>query len=416
MTTLEDLSTYTPMGDKKNSDFFEEYLPRIYDRRTTSGLNDIVGHMAAVVVQVEHGDAVNYMAELAVMGPYRFRAARLTDTHKVYVLQSQPEFPRMIILEPLTATYEDAITRWNTLYPLARKKPNARYIGEIYKAQSTAAVREALEPQNVRFAYPGDTVNSFYALPHLTFSFLSDYTYNRVGYVDVDIDDIDALGLGEPFSLTAAEQGTLDRADALQAEHGIQGLILGIDHAATRILSGDREYALLEYLTMVPYYFWGAYNIHEMNSSTNVTRHPDLSDEKVSPARVFTANNTPSIVNSFDNLPMPTEDFVRNFGRRMHHIAMAVIDGHVVDEKNVDFVVRNLAEMGTPFLAKVVGECKDDPNLKQIFSKSSPHSLLITEYIERCHDFQGFFTRDNVASLTAAAGADERYEHGHVFD
>ena len=302
------------------------------------------------------------------------------------------------------------------LYPLARKKPNARYIGEIYKAQSTKAVREALEPQNIRFAYPGDTVNAFYAMKHLTFTFMSDFTYNRVGYVDVDIDDLDALGLGESISLTAEERGKLDRADALQEEHGIKGLVLGVDHAATRILAGDREHALLEYLTVVPYYFWGAYNIHEMNSSTNVTRHPDIDDEKKSPARVFTANNTPSIVNSFDNLPMPTEDFVRNFGRRMHHLAMAVIDGHVADEKNVDYVVRQLADMGTPFLAHVVGECKDDPNLKQIFSKSSPYSLLITEYIERCHHYEGFFTRDNVAALTAAAGADERYEHGHVFD
>ena len=92
------------------------------------------------------------------------------------------------------------------LYPLARKKPNARYIGEVYKAESTKAVREALEPQNIRFAYPGDTVNDFYAMEHLTFTFLSDFTYNRVGYVDVDIDDIDALGLGEPISLTAEEQ------------------------------------------------------------------------------------------------------------------------------------------------------------------------------------------------------------------
>ena len=368
------------------------------------------------MVQVEHGDGIAYMAELAAMGPYRFQSAHLTGTHRIFVLQSRPEFPRMIVLEPLTTGYEDAVTRWNLLYPLARKKPNARYIGEIYQAESTKAVREALEPQNVRFAYPGDTVNSFYALEHLTFTFMSDFTYNRVGYVDVDIDDADALGLGEEISLTAAERGMLDRADALQAEHGVKDLVLGIDHAATRILAGDREHALLEYLTVVPYYFWGAYNIHEMNSSTNVTRHPDIDDDKKSPARVFTANNTPSIVNSFDNLPMPTEDFVRNFGRRMHHIAMAVIDGHVADEKNVDYVVRQLAEMGTPFLAHVVGECKDDPNLKQIFSKSSPYSMLITEYIERCHHYEGFFTRDNVAALTAAAGADERYEHGHVFD
>ncbi len=47
-----DLATYTPMGDKKNSDFFEEYLPRVYDRRRESGLNEIVGNTAAVVVQV----------------------------------------------------------------------------------------------------------------------------------------------------------------------------------------------------------------------------------------------------------------------------------------------------------------------------------------------------------------------------
>ena len=149
---------------------------------------------------------------------------------------------------------------------------------------------------------------------------------------------------------------------------------------------------------------------------TNVTRHPNVDDDKKSPARVFTANNTPSYVNSFDNLPMPTEDFVRNFGRRMHHMAVAVIDGHVAAEKNVDYVVRQLSDMGTKFLAHVVGECKDDPNLKQIFSKSSAYSGLITEYIERCHHYEGFFTRDNVAALTAAAGADERYEHGHVFD
>lgn len=411
-----DLATYTPMGDKKNSDFFEEYLPRVYERRRESGLDQIVGTTAALVVQVEHGDGVDYMAELAAMGPYRFQSARLNDTHKVYVLQSQPEFPRLVVLEPLAANYEDAVTRWNMLYPLARKKPNARYIGEVYNAESTKAVREALEPHNIRFAYPGDTVNGFYAMEHLTFTFMSDFTYNRVGYVDVDMDDLDELGLGEAISLTAEEQGKLDRADALQAEHGIKGLVLGVDHAATRILAGDREHALLEYLTVVPYYFWGAYNIHEMNSSTNVTRHRDIDDEKKSPARVFTANNTPSIVNSFDNLPMPTEDFVRNFGRRMHHIAMAVLDGHIAEEKNVDYVVRQLAEMGTPFLAHVVGECKDDPNLKQIFSKSSPYSLLITEYIERCHNYEGFFTRDNVAALTAAAGADERYEHGHVFD
>ena len=152
-----DLATYTPMGDKKNSEFFEEYLPQVYQRRKESGLDELVGEMAALVVQVEHGDGIDYLAELAVMGPYRLQNVRLTDTHKVYVLQSQPEFPRMIVLEPLSADYEDNMTRWNMMYPMARKKPNARYIGEIYKAQNCKAVRDALEPQNIRFDYPGES-------------------------------------------------------------------------------------------------------------------------------------------------------------------------------------------------------------------------------------------------------------------
>jgi hypothetical protein len=411
-----DLKTYKTLGDKENSDFFEEFLPRIYERRTSAGLHELVGDMAAVVVQVQHGDAVDYLAELAVMGPYRLTDARLTETHRVFLLRSQPEFPRLIVLEPLSPAYEDEVTRWNELYPLSRAKPNARYIGEVYKASSVSAVREALEPQNVRFVYEGDQENAFYCLPHLTFTFLSDFTYNRVGYVDTDIDDLDGLGLDERIVLSPADQTKLDAAAGLQESHGIHGLVLGLDHMATRILAGEREDAILEYLTMVPYYFWGAYNIVEMNSSTNVTRNPNVDDDKKSPARVFTANNTPSFVNSFEQLPMPTEDFVRNFGRRMHHMAYAVIDGHVATEKNVDYVVRELNELGTEFLAHVVGECKDEPNLKQIFSKSSPFSLLITEYVERCHGYEGFFTRGNVAALTEAAGEAERYDHGHVFD
>ncbi|RLE24992.1 MAG: hypothetical protein DRJ50_03755, partial [Actinobacteria bacterium] len=409
-------STYKSLGDKKNSDFFTDYLPRIYERRVPCGLDQMVSEMAGVVVQVEHGDAVQYLAELAMMGPYRLTDSRLTDTHRVFLLQSQPEFPRLIVLEPLSPGYTDEVTRWNRMYPLSRDKPNARYIGEVYRATSTAAVRDALEPQNIRFVYAGDQENSFYFGDHIAFTFLSDFTYNRVGYVDVDLDDLDALGLGERFTLAPSDRAVINAAADLQAAHGIENLVLGLDHMATRVLAGEREDAILEYLTMVPYYFWGAYNISEMNSSTNVTRHPNVSDDKVSPARVFTANNTPSFVNSFDDLPMPTEDFVRNFGRRMHHMAYAVIDGHIADEKNVDYVVRQLIEMGAQFLAHVVGECKDEPNMKQIFSKSSPYSLLITEYVERCHGFQGFFTRTNVAALTAAAGEAERYEHGHVFD
>jgi hypothetical protein len=59
------------------------------------------------------------------------------------------------------------------------------------------------------------------------------------------------------------------------------------------------------------------------------------------------------------------------------------------------------------FLEQIIGECRDFPDLKQIFSKSSLFSVLVTEYVQRCHGFEGFFTKTNVAYLTKAAGLDE---------
>ncbi|WP_421984190.1 hypothetical protein [Roseibium sp.] len=412
-----DYSDYQPKGDKKNSEFFEEYLPKIYDRRAKTGVNDLVGRMKAVVIQVEAGDGVATMAELHRMTPNRYHSSYISGTHKFHVLHNKPEFPAVILMEPLSDTYEDYIKRLNVLYPLSRQKSNTRYVGEVFHCPDTAELLKTLEAQSIRFDYPGDTENAFYTSMGIVFSTPSDFTGNRIGYSGHDFNDPESLALGERVTLTDAENALLQDGIAFAEEHGLNELMLGYDHMATRILAGEREDAILEFQTMVPYYFWGAYNISDMNSSTNVNRCPIVSDDKQSPAKVFTANNTPSFVNSFENLPMPTEDFVRNYGRRMHHMAVEILDGdHPSNQKNVDYVVGLLGQQGIPFLAHVVGECKDSPDLKQIFSKHSKHTLLITEYIERCKAFDGFFTKSNVAALTEAAGKDERYQHGHVFD
>ena len=69
---------------------------------------------------------------------------------------------------------------------------------------------------------------------------------------------------------------------------------------------------------------------------------------------------------------MPTQDFVRNFGRRMHHTANEVIDGAAQGDKNGDFVVAVLRELSIACLADVVGACSDEPNVKQFFQKLPP--------------------------------------------
>lgn len=412
-----DLFGYQPVGDKRNSDFFNEYRLKIYERRKNSGLEDLLDRICGLVIQVDHGNGIAYLAELFVMTSYRLAATYRNDTHRIFALHADEHLPWYFVLEPFSVDYTDDLTRVNLIYPLSRATPNARYIGEIIRTANLGETVAVLESHDVRFHAHKDEPNAFFANEHMAWTRPSDFTFNRVGYSNASVDDVCALRIGEPLALDDEEQRQLDEAVARSDDLGLDGLLLGVDHMATRVLAGEREDAILEFLTMSNYYFWGAYNIADQNSSTNVNRHPGVSDDKHSPAKVFTANNTPSFVNSFEGLPMPTENFVRNYGRRMHHVAIEVRDGdHPSGKKNVDYVVDTLRENGVKFLAQVVGECVDTPNLKQIFSKHSRYSLLITEYVERCFGFQGFFTKSNVAELTEAAGKDEELHHVNVFD
>lgn len=413
---------YIPKGDKHNSDYFNEYRLKIYERRIASGLNQLIGDIGAIIIQVQTGDAFAYLKELYAMTPYRYQTSYISDTHKIYCLVNHEFAPAYIILEPLNPNFIDDITRINKRYPNAREKFNARFVGEVFKAKAQDEVKDILISHNMMFRDPDLTENKLFCGEHIQFTRMSDLTYNCVGYTDNNILDFDSFEFGQAFKLTPAQSATLEQLDAFSVESGLKKLIKGVDHLATRILAGEREDAILEMLCLSNYYFWGAYNITEMNSSTNVTRVLH-SDDIRSPAKVFTANNTPYMVNSFENHPMPTETFVRNYGRRMHHIAMEVVDGdHPNGGKNIDFVINTLKNKSNiKFLAKVFGECKDEPDLEQIFSTHSALSVLITEYVERCHGFDGFFTKSNVAALTAAAGLDEtikqhKEQHGLLGD
>ncbi len=404
-------------GDKQNSKFFEDYLLKIYDRREKAGTDELMETMRGIVIQVEHGESLKYLMELYLMTPYRFHKGYICDTHKVYVLVAKADYPALIILEPLSKEYYDNFTAIDSLYPRAKEKHNARYIGEIYKTKNSIELAKILQSQEMRFQSRDEIVNAFLKNKNFICSQLSYFTNNTIIYTDSNLTDFDSLDLGEPFKLAPDEESQLQKVNDIHHQFGLNELVFGIDHLATRVLANEREDALLEFLCMTNHYFWGAYSIDDMNSSTNICRNPNINNELHSPAKVFTANNTPFYVKTIDNLPSPTEDFVRNFGKRMHHIAYEVQDGTRDDgTKNIDYVVGKLIEEKIPFLADIIGECKDFPDLKQIFSKSSNYSFLITEYVQRCHGFEGFFTKTNVGYLTKAAGEDEKLKKSAVFD
>lgn len=404
-------------GDKKNSDFFEEYLLKIYDRKEQTGIYDMVDRIRAIVIQVEHGEVLKYLMELYLMTPYRFYRGFIGDSHKCYFMKIKDDFPYLVILEPLEKSYFSKLTAIDTLYSRAKEKPNARYIGEIYQTKNLVETVKTLQSQDFRFLQPDEMVNRFLANKNFRCSEISYFTNNLIGYSEKDFLNLDELDWGEEFDLSNEEKEQLVKVDEVHRHFGLHELILGVDHLASRVLCNEREPAILEFLCMTNYYFWGAYDIVDMNSSTNISRNPNIKNELNSPAKVFTANNTPFYTKSIDNLPSPTEDFVRNFGKRMHHMAYEVIDGSREDgTKNIDYVVGELMKQNIPFLAQIIGQCKDFPDLKQIFSKSSNYSFLITEYVQRCQGFAGFFTKDNVAYLTKAAGEDEKLRKADVMD
>jgi len=107
-------------------------------------------------------------------------------------------------------------------------------------------------------------------------------------------------------------QAAYENAKEAQEKLGLDKMLLPIDHLATRVYSQNREAAILEYLTLISYYYCGSYDISDQNSSTHVTKSVHHSNELENPAKVFTAVNHPYFVNHLLQLPSPTEAFVRN--------------------------------------------------------------------------------------------------------
>jgi hypothetical protein len=248
-------------GDKTNTAFFEEALPLILKRREESGLEDLLVRMRGVVIQVGTGDTISYMTELYLMTPYRFQAAYKTKSHKVYVLTTRPAYPTLFILEPLKADYYDKFTALNFQYPRAKEHLNAKYLGEIYQTKDLKKTVQILTDQQFRFQDPLGTVNEFLANPNFSFTQPSYYTHNIIGYTENDLTDFESLKIGERFTLTEEQEIELKKYDTLQRKYGLYEILYGIDHLATRVFCNDREDALLEFLSLTNYYFWGAYNI-----------------------------------------------------------------------------------------------------------------------------------------------------------
>ena len=395
--------SFTRNGDKQNSDFFEQYLGKLLEERDTSGLTDMIHEIDALMITVDPGHSIRYIAELALMTPYHYLVTLESESHWTHILRIDMNSPDFIVREVKDASTQGIFRSLNEIYPIGVHKPNSRYMGEILRVSDLHGVVQHQQERDFRF-FNQDQVRKLELPGNLAVSKPSPYTHNIVGYMERTPEQLRVYSLGVSHIFSDVQDAYF-AAKELQKKCQIDDLILPIDHLATRIYSQNREVAILEWLSLSSYYYWGSYDIKDQNSSTNVTKSVHHSSEQRSPAKVFTANNTPYFVNHLVKLPSPTETFVRNYGPRLHHIAMAVRDGETNGMDNITMVVNQVASQGKDFLLDVIGSKEE--GLKQIFSSASEHSSLIIEYVQRFGDFNGFFAKDNVAELTHAAGVEE---------
>ena len=390
-------------GDKKNSDFFEDYLQRLLDERDRVGLTDMIREIDAIMITVDPGHSLRYIGELALMTPYHYLVTLESESHWTHVLRVDLNAPDILLREVKDPAIRGIFRSLNEVYPIGARKPNSRYMGEILRVTNLHEVVECQKSREFRF-FNQDEVRRLELPGNVAVSKPSPYTHNVLGYMERQPEELRIYALGMS-SIRDDVQEVYLAAKEMQERLGLTGLILPIDHLATRVYSQNREVAILEWLSWSSYYYWGSFDIADQNSSTNVTKSVHFNSELRSPAKVFTANNTPYFVNHLDRLPSPTETFVRNYGPRLHHIALAVADGERNGVENIEYVVRSIEAQGKEFLLDVIGS--KEQGLKQIFSSASEHSSLIIEYVQRFGTFEGFFAKDNVAQLTHAAGVEE---------
>jgi hypothetical protein len=81
-------------GDKLNSAFFEEYLGQLMEERDRAGLTGLIRQIDALMITVEPGHSLAYVAELCLMTPYHYLVTLESETHFSHVLRIDMRFAR----------------------------------------------------------------------------------------------------------------------------------------------------------------------------------------------------------------------------------------------------------------------------------------------------------------------------------
>jgi hypothetical protein len=344
--------------------------PDVVNDRRDAGLEGLVYGLDAVIINTEQDRLLP-----AVDGLLRFTGHSCTEAFS-------DVFASTYVLSGTGSASLILRTRhrgWNpfvhfTTAPAARALPNTRLETLVFATPDIKEYVALQKERGVRFL-----TDAPLKLRHGLFiqTFPSQFTGNSLGFVEWHADDHRSY---LPVSGVTAEPLRHKPPAGYQAEISV------LDHAATRVRAQERNAAILEFLALTNYRYDFAVYVKSLNSVTSVARRT-----KDGFAMVFTSGIAPD---TGDSASGPTERFIRTHGTRVHHMAFRTTQ--IAD------TVAALKTDGMEFLLDLVGS--EEEGLRQIFSVPSPHTMLVTEYIQRYGGFDGFFTKSNVEKLTEATG------------
>ncbi|VVB71627.1 Uncharacterised protein [uncultured archaeon] len=362
------------LGDLQSSDKdLRREASRIIAERKERGLEGLVGGLQAVIINVEPEKQQQSALELMRYSGLDFREAFLGRGSSTIVLRV-PGDHKFHSADFLIRSRMDGKNPFKDINraPKSGNLPNTRLETFVFESHDIEKYFSIQKEAGVKFLGGIQDAGDYYFLetdPSL-------WTGNSLGFIQWK---------GKQRSyITPSSERLEDRPEKPDREHLKN--IRYLDHAATRVKAQDRDNAILEFMQLTNYNFDFAIYVRSLNSITSVAR---LNPSDF--AMVFTSGIAPY---ASDEASGPTEKFIRNYGTRVHHIAFQT--------EQIENTCQSLASDGLKFLLDLVGSPEE--GLKQIFTEPSKNTLLVTEYIHRYGEFDGFFARSNVTLLTAATG------------
>jgi 4-hydroxyphenylpyruvate dioxygenase-like putative hemolysin len=349
-----------------NDEFLLAEAPKVIAQRRSDGLEGLVGGLNSVIINTEPDRRDTAVSELLRFTGLQLDAAFEDDDCITCVLKTGGSADFL-----LRSRKTDNPFPSTARYPKAASLPNTRLETLVFDVTDLGQYVAIQRARGVEFLtdeiVASDTHLFIQTIPST--------------FTDVSIGFIQWLRPGRDYRRASSRPITPEVASP---DKGILENVKEFDHAAIRVEATERDAAILEFMMLTNYNFEFSIYVKLFNSITNVSR---LAGENF--ALVFTSGIRPF---ESDESSGPTEKFLHNYGRRVHHMAFRT--------ERIEETFAELQERGMEFLITLIGS--ETEGLKQTFSVASENTLIVNEYIRRYGDFDGFFSPKNVMLLTGS--------------